>query len=214
MRHFGGFLAGLAGLAFLAGAGLASAAPSARTPALPVATTTAPVLDEARPPIGWIDFCRAGNDEDCANETRSPVALQMTSAIWAELNRVNRSVNASVEQVEDAVLYGVQERWTYPNQSKGDCEDIALLKRRMLIRAGVPVQSLLMTVVRDETGAGHAILTIVTDRGDFIMDSKTNRILPWRATGYGFVKRQSQVNPTVWVKLGEPASPGLTVAGQ
>jgi predicted transglutaminase-like cysteine proteinase len=108
----------------------------------------------------------------------------------------------------------VQERWTYPVQSKGDCEDIALLKRRMLIRAGIPVQSLLMTVVRDETGSGHAILTVVTDRGDFILDSKTNRILPWRATGYGFVKRQSQGNPTVWVKLGEPASPGLTVAGQ
>jgi predicted transglutaminase-like cysteine proteinase len=179
-----------------------------------VATTTAPVLDEARPPIGWIDFCRAGNDEDCANETRTPTTLQITPSVWAEMNRVNRAVNASIEQVEDTVLYGVQERWTYPVQSKGDCEDIALLKRRMLIRAGIPVQSLLMTVVRDETGSGHAILTVVTDRGDFILDSKTNRILPWRATGYGFVKRQSQGNPTVWVKLGEPASPGLTVAGQ
>jgi predicted transglutaminase-like cysteine proteinase len=193
---------------------MASAAPSTRTAALPAATSAAPVLDEARPPIGWIDFCRAGNDEDCANETRTPTTLQMTPSVWNELNRVNRAVNASVEQVEDTVLYGVQERWTYPHQSKGDCEDIALLKRRTLIRAGIPVQSLLMTVVRDETGSGHAILTVVTDRGDFILDSKTNRILPWRATGYGFVKRQSQGNPTVWVKLGEPASPGLTVAGQ
>ncbi len=215
MRQFGGILAGLAGLALLAGAGLASAAPQARTASvLPVATTFAPVLDEARPPIGWTDFCRAGNEDDCVNESRDPVILPLTPALWGELNRVNRHVNSVIEQVEDTALYGVQERWTYPGNGKGDCEDIALLKRRMLIKAGVPVQSLLMTVVRDETGSGHAILTIVTDRGDFIMDSKTNRILPWRATGYGFVKRQSQVNPMIWVKLGEPASPTLTVAGQ
>ncbi|MHB2168227.1 transglutaminase-like cysteine peptidase [Alsobacter sp. R-9] len=217
MRHLGGTLAGLAGLAFLAGAGLASAASPSRTAALsplPVATTAAPVLDEARPPIGWVDFCRAGHEDDCRSENRDPVVLALTSAAWSEINRVNRAVNGAIEQVEDITLYGVQEKWTYPDDGKGDCEDIALLKRRALIRAGLPVQSLLMTVVRDETGAGHAILTVVTDRGDFVLDSKTNRVLPWRATGYGFVKRQSQVNPTLWVKLGEPASPGLTVAGQ
>ena len=214
MRHFGGLVAGLAGLALIVAAGMASAAPATRTAALPAATSAAPVLDEARPPIGWIDFCRAGHAEDCTSETRDPVVLGLTASVWAELNRVNRAVNGMIEQVEDTALYGVQERWTYPVDNKGDCEDIALLKRRMLLRAGLPVQSLLMTVVRDETGSGHAILTVVTDRGDFILDSKTNRVLPWRATGYGFVKRQSQANPTVWVKLGEPASPGLTVAGQ
>jgi len=214
MRHFGELVAGLAGLALMAAAGMASAAPSTKVAALPAATSAAPVLEEARPPIGWIDFCRAGNADDCTSETRNPLVLTLNATAWGELNRVNRAVNAMIEQVEDTVLYGVQERWTYPVDNKGDCEDIALLKRRMLLRAGLPVQSLLMTVVRDETGSGHAILTVVTDRGDFILDSKTNRILPWRATGYGFVKRQSQINPTVWVKLGEPASPGLTVAGQ
>ena len=91
--------------------------------------------------------------------------------------------------------------------------DIALLKRRILIREGFPRQALLMTVVRDETGAGHAVITVVTDRGDYVLDSKTSQILPWSATGYGFVKRQSQANANVWVKLGEPASPGLIVAG-
>ena len=35
------------------------------------------------------------------------------------------------EQVEDIALYGVQEKWTYPDEGKGDCEDIALLKRRI-----------------------------------------------------------------------------------
>jgi predicted transglutaminase-like cysteine proteinase len=181
---------------------------------LPVATTATPVEDVTRPPIGWIDFCRTGtHPEDCSAPSAQGRIVVLTPALWASLTNVNRSVNASIEQVEDIALYGVQEKWTYPDGGKGDCEDLALLKRRILIAEGFPRQSLLMTVVRDETGAGHAILTVVTDRGDFILDSKSQRITPWRNTGYGFVKRQSQENPNVWVRLGEPASPGLIVAG-
>jgi predicted transglutaminase-like cysteine proteinase len=29
-----------------------------------------------------------------------------------------------------------------------------------------------------------------TDRGDLILDNKTNAVLPWRQTGYDFVKRE------------------------
>ena len=181
---------------------------------LPVATTATPVEDVTRPPIGWSDFCRTGtHPEDCSAPSSQGRIVVLTPALWASLTNVNRSVNASIEQVEDIALYGVQEKWTYPDGGKGDCEDLALLKRRILIAEGFPRQSLLMTVVRDETGAGHAILTVVTDRGDFILDSKSQRITPWRNTAYGFVKRQSQENPNVWVRLGEPASPGLIVAG-
>lgn len=215
MRRFGTFAATLCGLAFVAAASLASAGQPQRTAAtvLPIATTSTPTLEDVRPPIGWIDFCRTGHDDDCRDGTRAPLAVALNAATWTQVVRVNKYVNNSIEQVEDIAQYGTQEFWTYPDSGKGDCEDIALLKRRILIREGIPRQSLLMTVVRDETGAGHAVLTIVTDRGDYVLDSKTNQILPWSATGYGFVKRQSQANPNQWVKLGEPASPGLIVAG-
>ena len=48
----------------------------------------------------------------------------------------------------------------------GDCEDYVLLKRKMLMQAGWPRQALLITVVRDEQGDGHAVLTVKTDKGD------------------------------------------------
>lgn len=179
---------------------------------LPVSTET-PTLEDIRAPIGWTSFCQEGHADDCNVPALPAQNVLLSQASWDLLVRVNRYVNANIEQVEDSVLYGVQEKWTYPDEGKGDCEDLALLKRRMLIKEGVPRQALLMTVVRDETGAGHAVLTVATDRGDFVLDSKTSRILPWSATGYGFIKRQSQSNPNVWVKLGEPASPSLTVAG-
>ncbi|WP_164212860.1 transglutaminase-like cysteine peptidase, partial [Stenotrophomonas maltophilia] len=77
-----------------------------------------------------------------------------------------------------------------------------LLKKQMLIRAGLPASALLITVVRDRKGDGHAILTVKTDRGDYILDNENDEIRLWHATGYRFVKRQSQEDPNRWVTVG------------
>jgi predicted transglutaminase-like cysteine proteinase len=58
-----------------------------------------------------------------------------------------------------------------------------------------------VTVVRDKDGDGHAVLTVRTDKGDYVLDNQIEKILLWSDTGYRFVKRQSQSNPNVWVSL-------------
>jgi predicted transglutaminase-like cysteine proteinase len=73
----------------------------------------------------------------------------------------------------------------------------------MLIQAGWPRQALLITVVRDNRGDGHAVLTVKTDKGEFILDNQNEEILLWSETSYRFVKRQSQTDPNVWVALGD-----------
>jgi predicted transglutaminase-like cysteine proteinase len=107
--------------------------------------------------------------------------------------------------------WGMIDRWNYPDDGYGDCEDYALLKRRMLMQAGWPRQALLITVVRDHNGDGHAVLTVKTDKGEFILDNQTQEILLWSETGYQFVKRQSQSDPNLWVALGE-ARPAVVTA--
>jgi len=71
-----------------------------------------------------------------------------------------------------------------------------LQKRKMLLQAGWPREALLITVVRDKAGDGHAILTVKTDRGEYVLDNQTDAILLWSDTGYRFVKRQSQADRT------------------
>jgi predicted transglutaminase-like cysteine proteinase len=100
--------------------------------------------------------------------------------------------------------WGVVERWNYPDDGYGDCEDYALLKRKLLMQAGWPRQALLMTVVRDLNGDGHAVLTVKTDKGEFVLDNERAEILLWSETGYQFVKRQSQTDPNTWIALGDP----------
>jgi predicted transglutaminase-like cysteine proteinase len=76
-----------------------------------------------------------------------------------------------------------------------------LLKRRRLMQLGWPASALLVTVVRDEHGEGHAVLTVRTQQGDYILDNKTNGIKLWHQVGYQFIMRQSYLNPMVWMSL-------------
>jgi predicted transglutaminase-like cysteine proteinase len=63
-----------------------------------------------------------------------------------------------------------------------------------------------MTVVKDEQDEGHAILTVKTNRGEFILDNLTDEVKPWDRTGYRFIKRQSQSDDMTWVQIG-PSAP-------
>ena len=117
--------------------------------------------------------------------------------------RVNKSVNKAIKPLTDLEHWGLVERWSYPDDGYGDCEHYVLLKRRMLIQSGWPREALLVTVVRDRNGEGHAVLTVTTNKGDYVLDNQNEDILLWSKTGYRFVKRQSQSNPNVWVSLGD-----------
>jgi predicted transglutaminase-like cysteine proteinase len=89
-----------------------------------------------------------------------------------------------------------------------------LLKRRMLMQAGWPRQALLITVVRDKQGDGHAVLTVKSDKGEFILDNQNEQVMLWSETGYRFVKRQSQTDPNAWIALGDTRPSGATATSR
>ena len=142
--------------------------------------------------------------KECAAADSEPRDVVLTAKVWKDLVRVNKWVNDSITPMTDMDHWGVVEKWSYPDDGKGDCEDYVLLKRRMLMQAGWPREALLITVVRDKKGDGHAVLTVKTDKGDFVLDNQEEQVLLWSDTGYRFVKRQSQTNPNIWVALGDP----------
>jgi predicted transglutaminase-like cysteine proteinase len=172
-------------------------------PALPHGTYAA-VGERTSVPYGWVDFCNRYGAE-CDTQPLDPADIDLTAAALADIERVDREVNAAVTPETDMDHWGVVDRWDYPVDGKGDCEDYALLKRRILMRQGYPRQALLITVVKDLDGEGHAILTVKTNRGDFVLDNLNDRVMAWSDTGYKFVKRQSQADPNAWLSIGSPA---------
>ena len=159
--------------------------------------------ETSRPPIGWLEFC-SDNPRECATGRTSARDIVLTAKAWKDLVRINRWVNETIRPVTDMDHWGVVEKWSYPDDGRGDCEDYVLLKRRMLMQAGWPREALLVTVVRERNGDGHAVLTVKTDKGEFILDNQHPDIVPWSDTSYRFVKRQSQVDQNEWVSLGDP----------
>ncbi len=166
--------------------------------------------DPTRPPIGWIEFC-VKQPQECAGAPLGPREVLLTAEAWKDLVRVNSWVNHTIKPLSDLDHWGVEERWSYPDDGYGDCEDYVLLKRRMLIQTGWPSEVLLITMARDKAGKGHAVLTVKTDRGEFILDNLNLDILFWLDTDYRFIKRQSQRDPNIWVSLGD-SRPAISTA--
>ena len=154
-----------------------------------------------QPPPGWADFC-AREPTECSGPATTPRDIALSWERWTDLVRVNNWVIETIKPLTDIEHWGVVERWSYPDDGYGDCEDYVLLKRRMLMQLGWPRWALLVTVVRDQKNQGHAVLTVTTDRGDYVLDNQNRNVLLWSEIGYRFIKRQSQANPNVWVSLG------------
>ena len=168
------------------------------------------VSEITQPPPGWVEFCMR-QPAECAGPTTTPRDLALSRGAWMDLVHLNKWANEAIKPLTDLEHWGVIERWSYPDDGYGDCEDYVLLKRRMLIQSGWPREALLVTVVRDKEIKTHAVLTVTTDKGDYILDNQNDDILLWSETGYRFVKRQSQSDPNVWVSLGDPA-PAIATA--
>lgn len=178
-------------IAFIVGAfaQLASASPAA----------VMRVIGKANPPIGHYEFCQTYQSE-CQPTSLDNGPMKLTEERWKTMLDVNYTVNTTITPMTDMEIYGVEERWAYPT-TVGDCEDFVLLKRKMLMNKGFSASNLLITVVLQPNGEGHAVLTVRTDRGDFVLDNMRNKVMNWSETEYTYLKRQDTANPGRWVKI-------------
>jgi predicted transglutaminase-like cysteine proteinase len=167
-----------------------------------IAAPAAKEYGNTLPPIGYVKFCLE-NEKDCQSGdagSAKPGRTALSEDEWTLVYQVNTFVNNSIQPASDMELYGQPEYWTYPTTA-GDCEDYLLLKKRNLEALGFAPNNLLITVVLDEKREGHAVLTLTTTEGDFILDNRRNSILPWDRTDYVFLKRQSSQDPRRWMAL-------------
>ncbi|NJR14063.1 MAG: transglutaminase-like cysteine peptidase [Phyllobacteriaceae bacterium] len=184
--------------------GLAASAPAAATPFMQLSGDTTQ-------PIGHYELCQRLPSE-CRALRANVKPTRLTQSLWSRIIDINTSVNAMIRPLTDLEMWGVEEIWSYPTVS-GDCEDYVLLKRRLLIQAGIAEANLLITVVRQADGSGHAVLTVVTSQGEYVLDNLRGEVRAWNETGYTFLKRQSASHSGRWIGIsdrsGNPAVAAL-----
>jgi predicted transglutaminase-like cysteine proteinase len=175
---------------------LAPAGVAIPAPQVAVSMVTGEVTSQ---PIGHYEFCQRLPAE-CSVKSRSASTVRMDNRAWEIVRAVNSDVNARYIAKTDMEIYGREEFWTYPTVF-ADCEDYALQKRKELADLGFALSDLLITVVRKPDGEGHAVLTLRTTDGDFILDNLASDVLAWYETSYTFLKRQATFNTGRWVTI-------------
>lgn len=126
------------------------------------------------------------------------------------LRMVNDKVNRMMRGATDEQIYHVADYWNAPDLHdgvRGDCEDFALEKRRLLIQQGVPAAAMSIAIVRTRLGEDHAVLVVSTYQGDYVLDNLQYDIRPWRKANYVWVSRQGPNDDLGWVSLA-PANGG------
>ncbi len=177
----------------------------------PAPSTAMPAGEEAQaPPAAFVNFCMRNLDQCIASGSGDSVVLDQKT--WDLLQAVNRNVNNAIWPEMDSQHYGTAEFWTIPTDGYGDCEDYALTKRKALAAAGLPERALRLAVVRTMRNNLHAVLTVSTDKGDYVLDNETDQIRPWNDTGYDWLARQDNGGNWGWVALNSEGALMATAA--
>lgn len=158
------------------------------------------------PPNAFANFCDAYSDQCNGTGAAEPIALDGDR--WADLQEVNRRVNAHITPQNDAPG---ADTWSL-GVDRGDCDDYAVEKRKELLDRGWPSAALLLAVAYLPDGTPHLVLTARTDRGDLVLDNLKARIVSADKTGYRWVAHQSTVHPRLWTIVGRIARDPVVVA--
>ena len=139
-----------------------------------------PVSARWAPVYRAIVDCTAGSACDRKNSTFAAIIdVAKDKRFIDKLSFVNASINRAIAYKKDSVVYGKLDYWAKPSEilehRAGDCEDFAILKMAALLRAGIPAQSMSLVVLQDrKRGFFHAVLSVSTGSGVFILDSLSN----------------------------------------
>ena len=104
---------------------------------LPAPTQTLDRTGSARPVAAWSNFCERYPAE-CAIDVSESAVLTLTPEVWRAIMSVNRGVNKRIKPMTDLKHWGVVDKWDFPDDGYGDCEDYQLLKRKLLVEHGLP----------------------------------------------------------------------------
>ncbi|MEO3430014.1 transglutaminase-like cysteine peptidase [Pelagibius sp. CAU 1746] len=147
-------------------------------------------------PSAWFSLLRRHPDLDPAAARFGPLKLSLGRA--AQLAKVNKEINARIQFRDDTG----QDFWEIGDRA-GDCEDYAIRKLQTLIRQhSFPRGALTLAACRLDRGRGHAVLLVHSDRGVYVLDNLTHRVMPWRDLPYRWVAREEPGSPfRLWRSL-------------
>lgn len=178
--------------ALFSGGAAARSGPPRNAPGPASLVETSPSLA----PFQHVRFCLR-YPADCKSNQTEDERIDLTPENSELLERVNRVVNAAIIPAQKSSGNELQEVWAIAPYT-GDCNDYAVTKRHELLRSGLPARALRLAVVKTTSGSGHLVLFVATTKGDLVLDSLAEAIVPWQSTNYQWIKIQSASDARIW----------------
>jgi|SaaInl4_135m_RNA_FD_contig_71_898004_length_16358_multi_5_in_0_out_0_16 predicted transglutaminase-like cysteine proteinase len=126
--------------------------------------------------------------------------------IWEVMTQIQYEINNRAGYASAPEIYRQAEFWDTLQEEEdscgdGECTDFAISSRGKL-RAAHPEfrANILLVVCRDKEGHQHGLVNVRTIQGDWILDSRMNKPVPWRSLPYEWLKRESSDTDT-WEDL-------------
>lgn len=144
------------------------------------------------PPVkGWEVWIKAAPDNFFKLK---PEVFQLDINSSNYIRKIQQDVNRQVAYTTDEELYGKPDRWALPTD-RGDCEDYALKKRQLLKLWHLPAGALRIATCWTEGDEYHAVLTVETDRGTYVLDNRYRTVQRWADLPYRW---HARVVPGGW----------------
>jgi predicted transglutaminase-like cysteine proteinase len=142
-------------------------------------------------PIQFTVFCLRRPERCASSEDIQKITYDDESR--RKIDSVNRGVNRSIAPFAHAPDVPWQDDATI-----GDCNEFALAKRSQLLDLKFPASALLLAVAVVPSGEAHLVLVVVTDQGDFVLDSLRRDVVRWDKLPYRWIRRSSAKDPRLW----------------
>jgi predicted transglutaminase-like cysteine proteinase len=154
-----------------------------------------------------VRFC-VHHPEECQPSAPATELLGSVQTDAMELARqTNDRVNASIKAQADPDRPD-GDVWTL-GPLAGDCDDFAVTKRSLLIKAGMSSSNVLLAHVVTRQGEDHLVTVVRMNDGDFVLDNLDRTVRPVSETRYRWVSIQSSEDPRFWHRAELQARPLL-----
>ncbi|MCT2559286.1 transglutaminase-like cysteine peptidase [Tsuneonella sp. YG55] len=154
--------------------------PPQRPPAPSLFDMVAMPIGTSAPARKW-DAVRLGSLAGQAGPWDELVAEVMRLPAADPVRMVNRWVNWHVRYRDDPAGDEWAPAAVTLRRGFGDCEDYALAKMALLQALGVPSDDMYLVLLRDGRQAQHAVLAVNRQGRLFVLDDRTDRVLPAEA---------------------------------
>ena len=154
------------------------------------------------PPIAHTIFCNNYPHECSRSKASSSFLTSNPRLLYAELDLVNRQVNAAIRPEAAKARGAFGNIWLlFP--SAGNCNDYVVSKRHELMARGWPSSALLLAEVALSSGEHHLVLVVDAGHETYVLDNlKPNIVRLSNAADYRWIRIESPQVPKNWARMG------------